>query len=117
MASTSPFAILGTAKLDLCPSLPDEASNLTPAEREEQRYADYLHRQFYGRGETKWLIYAGKGWSTSWGTPPMLGVVYADNEFLAERLAAERGILNPNNATFKPLFKNGGKSPQAKTQN
>lgn len=40
-------------------------------------------------------------WKKSWGPIPLLGHVRADNEFLAEREAYDRGLLTLN-FTFKP---------------
>lgn len=65
------------------------------------------YREFYGRGEFRWAIYPAT-WKESWGRAPLLGIVAADDEFLAERLAYDKGILNPHNCTFQPRFKNLG---------
>lgn len=62
------------------------------------------YRQFFGRGENRYVIYPSY-WAKTWGQPPVLGVVQADNEFLAEKLAYDRGLLNPHNCTFQPKFK------------
>lgn len=65
------------------------------------------YREFFGRGEFRYAI-TPDFWKGSWGKPPILGIVAADNEFLAERIAFDKGILNPYNCTFKPKFKNLG---------
>lgn len=54
----------------------------------------------YGRGEYKWEIYPDF-WKKSWGIKPKLGVVYANDEFYAKRIAYDRGLL-PVNWTFEP---------------
>jgi len=71
------------------------ATNQTTA-HEEPRY-----RNVYGSGKFKWAIYPDY-WKQSWGNKPMLGIIYADDEFYAEREAYSKGLL-PVNATFKPL--------------
>lgn len=64
-----------------------------------------LYRQFFGRGRNKYEVYPDY-WSKTWGPIPRLGVVYADNEFLAEKIAYDCGILpTPFNCTFGPKFK------------
>lgn len=73
----------------------------------EQEVANQ-YRNFFGRGAYKFAIYPSY-WKDSWGKSPLLGIVYADNEFLAERLAYDRGILpTPCNCTFGPKIKNLG---------
>jgi hypothetical protein len=57
-------------------------------------------RSFYGPGKFKWAIYPD-WWPKRWGQKPLLGYVYADDEFYAEREAYNRGILTVN-VTFKP---------------
>lgn len=53
---------------------------------------EYFYRKFFGRGENKYGIYP-PGWSeTLYGRAPMLGIVYADDEFLAEKVAYDRGL-------------------------
>lgn len=75
---------------------------------EEARELESLYRSFYGRGEFKFGIYPSF-WKDSWGRAPLLGIIYADNEFLAERLAYDRGVLpSPFNCTFQPKIKNLG---------
>lgn len=58
------------------------------------------YRNVYGSGKFKWAIYPDY-WKVSWGPKPMLGVIYADDEFYAEREAYSKGLL-PVNMTFKP---------------
>lgn len=77
-------------------------------EREVKRAAILQYREFYGRGDYKFAIFPSY-WKDAWGRAPLLGIVFADNEFLAERLAYDRGILpSPCNCTFKPKIKNLG---------
>ena len=54
---------------------------------------DQQYREFFGEGENKYGIFPPI-WKAKWGKAPMLGIVRADNEFLAEKLAYDRG-LNP----------------------
>ena len=50
------------------------------------------YRAFYGRGEKKFAVYPA-GWNfPKNGKPPVLGVVYADNAFLAARRACDLGF-------------------------
>ena len=75
---------------------------------EEERELRLQYREFFGRGDFKFAIYPSH-WKEQWGRPPLLGIVYADNEFLAERLAYDRGILPTHfNCTFQPKIKNLG---------
>lgn len=54
---------------------------------------EYFYRKFFGRGENKYGIYP-PGWSENlYGRSPMLGIVYADDEFLAEKVAYDRGLV------------------------
>lgn len=54
---------------------------------------DYLYRKFFGRGENKYGVYP-PGWSENlYGRAPILGIVYADDEFLAEKVAYDRGLV------------------------
>lgn len=57
-------------------------------------------RNFYGMGKFKWAIYPDY-WKESWGHRPMLGIVYADDEFYAAREAYTKGLLTVN-FTFEP---------------
>lgn len=77
------------------------------SEKEISSFNEAQYRQFYGRGDNRYAIYPDN-WKEIWGKPPLLGIISADNEFLAERLAFDRGMLNPNNCTFKPKIKNIG---------
>lgn len=64
--------------------------------------ADISYRNFFGKGARRYAIYPSY-WKGSWGKVPLLGIVAADDEFLAERLAFDKGILpGPYNCTFKP---------------
>ena len=75
-----------------------------PSDREDRGTAEQ-YRQFYGRGEFRYAVYPDF-WKNSWGKVPLLGIVSADNEFLAERLALDRGFLKPVGSNFR--FKNLG---------
>lgn len=87
--------------------------DMTLEEREAAQFAMAQYREFYGKGEFRYAIYPS-WWKDSWGKAPLLGIVHADNEFLAERLAYDRGILpTPNNCTFQPKFKNLGESKKS----
>lgn len=57
-------------------------------------------RSFYGPGKYKWAIYPDY-WPKRWGQKPMIGYVFADDEFYAKREAYNRGLLTVN-ATFEP---------------
>lgn len=72
------------------------------------RDLNILYREFYGKGSNRFAFYAGSGWKSEWGTAPMFGIVVADDEFLAERLAYDRGLINPFNCTFRYRIKNLG---------
>ena len=53
--------------------------------------AEQQYREFFGEGENKYGIWPPI-WDPKWGKPQMQGIVYADNEFLAEKLAYDRGF-------------------------
>lgn len=56
--------------------------------------AEYAYRKFFGRGENKYGVYP-QGWSENlYGRAPMLGIVYADDEFLAKKVAYDRGLAS-----------------------
>jgi hypothetical protein len=75
---------------------------------EEEKESSLMYRNFFGRGDFKFAIFPSH-WKDAWGRAPLLGIVYADNEFLAERLAYDRGILPTHfNCTFQPKIKNLG---------
>jgi len=76
------------------------ASQAQAQEREEAFVARIMYREFFGPGQFRFAIYPDGGWKTSWGKPPLLGLVNADDEFLAEKLAYDRGFANPHNCTF-----------------
>lgn len=85
-------------------------------EKELERASILQYRNFYGKGDYKFAIYPSY-WKDAWGRAPLLGIVFADNEFLAERLAYDRGILpSPCNCTFKPKIKNLGAIRKSLTQ-
>ena len=50
---------------------------------------------FYGGGKFKWAIYPDY-WKQKWGAVPLLGYVYADDEFYAVREAYNQGLLTVN---------------------
>lgn len=84
------------------------------SEKDLAAYSAAQYRQFYGRGENRYAIYPSY-WKDSWGKPPLLGIVNADNEFLAEKLAYDKGMLVPNNCTFQPKIKNIGPNRNSKS--
>jgi hypothetical protein len=57
-------------------------------------------RSFYGPGKYRFAIYPDY-WKEAWGKKPLLGFVWADDEFYAEREAYNRGLLTMN-YTFRP---------------
>jgi hypothetical protein len=64
-----------------------------------------MYREFFGRGKNRYQVYPDN-WPKNWGPTPLLGVVYADDEFLAERVAYDCGVLPTHfNCTFQPKFK------------
>lgn len=82
------------------PSVPVPALPLATSEKEQALVGRIMYREFFGRGEYRFAIYPDSGWKASWGKPPLLGIVNADDEFLAEKLAYDRGVANPNNCSF-----------------
>lgn len=73
------------------------ASKFAPTDRPTtertayDRSSEQAYREFYGRGENKYGVYP-PSWSPKYGKAPLIGIVYADNEFLAEKLAYDRGM-------------------------
>jgi hypothetical protein len=59
-----------------------------------------FNRSFYGSGKFRFAIYPDY-WKDSWGKPPLLGHVWADDEFYAVREAYNRKLLTLN-YTFRP---------------
>ena len=57
-------------------------------------------RSFYGPGKFKYAVYPDY-WKDSWGQKPLLGHVWADDEFYAVREAYSRNLLTTN-YTFGP---------------
>jgi hypothetical protein len=57
-------------------------------------------RSFYGPGKFKYAIYPDF-WKDSWGPKPLLGHVWADDEFYAIREAYSKNLLTMN-YTFGP---------------
>lgn len=72
-------------------------TNVVPSSAEAPR----RQRSFYGPGKFKWLIYPDY-WAPTWGPKPSLGIVFADDEFCAEREAYNRGLLTVN-YTIRPV--------------
>jgi hypothetical protein len=69
--------------------------------KEKQQPAEApRYRNVYGSGKYKWAIYPDY-WKASWGPKPMLGIIYADDEFYAEREAYSKGLLTVN-YTIRP---------------
>ena len=69
-------------------------NNKNTTEYKPKTYADgyqIQYKDFYGRGDKKYGVYPPM-WDDKHGNPPLLGIVFADNEFLAERLAYDRGL-------------------------
>jgi len=72
------------------------ATKSTPVETPAKAYpydreGEQMYRDFFGRGENKYGVYPPV-WPTKYGKPPLLGIIYADNEFLAAKLAYDRGM-------------------------
>lgn len=68
------------------------------------------HKNFYGPGKFKYFIYPDGNWDTKkWGPAPLLGTVYADEEFYAIREAYGKGLV-PVNFTFGIIAKKENKS-------
>lgn len=83
----------------------DSEPVLTQKEAYEARAADQQYRDFFGRGENKYAIYPSY-WKDTWGKAPLLGIVFADDPYLAEKRAYDRGILpSPCNCTFQAKVK------------
>jgi hypothetical protein len=77
-----------------------ETKNTASSEGQPQAPQAPRRRSFYGTGKFKWAVYPDY-WKSKWGEPPLLGHVYADNEFCAEREAYNRGLLTLN-YTIRP---------------
>jgi hypothetical protein len=58
------------------------------------------NRSFYGPGKFKYAIYPDF-WKNTWGQKPLLGYVWADDEFYAIREAYSKNLLTYN-YTFGP---------------
>jgi hypothetical protein len=66
--------------------------NISVGQYSDQEAA-YNYRNFFGRGENKYAVYP-PSWNEQWyGRAPMLGMVFADDEFLAEKAAYDRGLV------------------------
>lgn len=64
--------------------------------------ASYNYRKFFGLGDNRYGIYP-PGWSEQrHGKAPMLGIVFADDEFLAEKTAYDRDLYR---GTTPPVVK------------
>jgi hypothetical protein len=83
--------------------VPEGVTYIEPSTSPGEEGQSQQYRAFIGRAN-KYAVYPSY-WAKSWGQAPLLGVVTADNEFLAERAAYDRGILNPANCTFRGKFK------------
>lgn len=55
--------------------------------------AEYSYRKFFGRGENKYGVYPPSWNEEFYGRAPLLGIIYADDEFLAEKVAYDRGLV------------------------
>lgn len=83
----------------------------------DSKEAKTQYRNFFGRGDFRFAFYPSY-WAQSWGKPPLLGIVNADNEFLAEKLGYDLGILpSPFNCTFQYKIKNLGPSRNSNSNN
>lgn len=71
-------------------------------------------QSLYGRGQYKWEV-TPDYWKLSWGEKPVLGHVYADDDFYAKRIAYDKGLL-PYNYTFGPEVRNVGLAPAPLTR-
>lgn len=69
-----------------------------------QQEEGQLYRNFYGTNRNKYRVYPDF-WKKDWGQAPLLGTIYAENEFAAERVAYDCGISSPQNCTFGLKFK------------
>lgn len=65
--------------------------NSTDTNALSPRELNLQYREFFGPGENKYGIYP-PAWNPIYGRAPLIGIVYADNEFLAEKLAYDRGM-------------------------
>jgi hypothetical protein len=72
-------------------------------------------RSFYGSGRFKYAIYPDY-WKESWGPKPLLGHVFADDEFYAVREAYSKGLLTVN-FTFGPRAVKVPYTPKTQTTN
>ena len=73
-------------------------------ETKDQTRPPARRRQHYGK--YRWAVYPDY-WKDSWGRKPLLGYVFADDEFYAVREAYNRGLLTVN-FTFEPEVVNLG---------
>jgi len=80
-----------------------------PMTRQEE---GQIYRSFYGTGRNKYQVFPDF-WKKEWGQAPLLGIVYAEDVFSAERVAYDCGISSPQNCSFGLKFKLSG---QAKIQ-
>ena len=84
--------------------------NVTPVvvAKKKSNYSNYArskainagisgYRNFYGHGEMKFYIYPDDNWNTKkWGPKPLLGVVWGDSPFYAEREAYTKQLISVN---------------------
>ena len=74
-------------------------AEVNTAQKTQQKTGYYGYRNFYGPGNFLYAIYPDDGWSKKWGPKPLLGHVYADDEFYAAREAHSKKLA-PVNCTF-----------------
>lgn len=92
----------------------DTSANLISSEKERAMVGRIMYREFFGPGEFRFAIYPDSGWKASWGKAPLLGIVNADDEFLAEKLAYDKGMANPYNHSFGLKIKKIGPNSNSK---
>lgn len=74
--------------------------NTKPSYTQRNRPEGRSGRSYYNPDNVKFAIYPDY-WKDSWGERPLLGHVWATEEFYAEREAYNRGLLTVN-FTFGP---------------
>jgi hypothetical protein len=91
----------------LIPTVKEYEEEFSFSEKEDGLMAAAQYKFFFGKGKYRFLIIPDY-WKENWGRPPTFGTVNADDEFLAQRLASDRGLINPYNCSFGYTFKNIG---------
>ena len=76
----------------------------------KQEEAPRKQRSVYGTGKFKWAVYPDF-WKKAWGPKPLLGYVYADDEFYAKRESYNRGLIHGTNFTIGPDVVKIGPAP------